>query len=791
MPKPKPDLLLCEIHDREEYKEVMRSLGESTTHEMYKKELAEVMKTIKKNEKKVKYFYKLIDSDGAKYGRLYAEGSCFQTMPSNYRGHFCHKNYIGLDISNAHPNLINGLFKHFKIDCKEIDDYCNNRDDVAQKYGVSKSFVNSICNFELFDIKNGIKDEDLKDDKFFHNIKSCVYEKLFPILTEKYPKLYAVSRDNKIKKNKQENNKDVEFNVKGSFIANFLMTLENKIIMACYETLKNDYSIDAIIHDELFIKKTEDTEVLCNKLRNIVKNTDFMGIPFDFELKFKVSKYEPYEAFVECVNEMMDDQRTVISDGEGGVKKTDSEIAGELVEMFKNKIFKYSDDIYTYSDNVWKINSDDTLKGWILSCGITRIDGSDKRPPSFICDETTHLKAFYDQFRYRILNEFHDDIKKFNMLNNQIGVIPFLNGYYDIINKNFVRYTYDTEPVYFTHKIMRNYNENNDFTEIRKIILDIFDTEELMDEVMSFFARAMAGHVEDKVWLNMVGERDSGKGVLHFLLVKAFGSFVGLFNSGDLALKKSLESAERKNGFLSNFCNSRVAICSEVPSGEFKFDGTIIKTCASGGDEVRFRESYGKIEVNRIKALMCIMGQSIPVAEPRDAMNNSLICNLPCKFVAKTDNAEEEEEKGKNIKIFKGYITKVADPSLKTKINNSEKLIDSFIGFLFTFYKPKVPEYKMLREAVKDVLADDNVNSDPYEDIMKYIRDKYVITNNASDKIARSEFNKNIINHVFHTATTAKIVSFMTANGFQSRKIKGVYYYKGLRPMTAEENEED
>lgn len=777
MPKPQPFLRLCEIHDRNSYKAVINSLGSSTTDENYKAELNECLKTIKNNKKEIKYFYKLIGKT-ENYGRLYAEGKCFQTMPSHLRGHFCNVNYVGLDISNAHPNLIRCLFKYYKIECKEIDEYCENKDEINKKYGTPRTFMNMICNCELYPIEKVVKKTE--GSEFFKNVKSKVYEKLIYELIRDYPELYLLSTENKKIKNKKDK-KDDNDNINGAFIANFLMTLENKIILACYNTLKKDYSIDSIIHDEILIKKTDNIDEICDKLKNIVKNTDFMGIPFDFDLNFKISKYSDYEPFKEA----LDDKKKEIEIANEGepVKKTDSEIGQELALFFKDKIFKYSDDIYTYNSGVWKKNSDEVLKNWILGCGITRCDGDSNKDPTFICDETSHVQSFINQFKAFIMNNFTDDIEKFNMLNNQVGIIPFFNGYYDIINKEFLPYDDEnSKPIYFTHKIMRVYRKIDDFEEIRRILLDIFDTEELMSEVMGYFARALAGHVEDKLWLNMVGERDSGKGMLNRLLLRGFCSFIGLFNSGDITLKKSFESTERKNGFLSAFCNSRLVICSEVPT-DVKFDGTLIKTCASGGDDVRFRESHERLEISKIRALMCIMGQSIPQVEPRDALDNALICNMPCKFIVEKEPVEEDDNKAEDdeIKIKNGFIAKKADLSLKNRIMTDDKLVDSFVNYLFTFYENNIPKYKILRDSVKEVLADEEVENDPYKDVMKYILKKYDITNNVNDKIKRSDLNNEIKRSVFQTATSSKLITFMNANGIQSRLYGGTHYYRGLK----------
>lgn len=771
MPRKEPDLRLYEIHNLNDYKNVVNSLGNSTTDMEYAKQLNEYRKDIKKNIKMVKYNYKLIGNNGEKYGRLYAESKCYQTMPSAIRGHFCNKYYVGLDISNAHPNLINGLFKYYKINCPEMDEYCKNRNSVIEKYGIEKSFVNSICNYELFDVSDKVKIED----DFFNKIKSRVYNDLYPKLTHDYADLFRVSIENKTNKNKK-NKLDPKFNLKGAFIANFLMTLENKIIMSCYETLRYEYSIDAIIHDEILIKKTENMDNVCKKLTNIVKNTNFMGIPFDFHLDFKISKYHDYEPFCN-LNMDIEDVRDV--DDYEEHEKTDTEIAREFLVLYKDKIFKYKNEIYCNDKNIWTNDYKTVFKKWIVSCSIVRKNGDIKRfiMPSYICNESNRINNNVMQIELMVLNEFPDDTEKYKSLDNQKDVLPYMNGYYDFKEKKFVSYEGSTKKLYNTKVVMRNYKKPENVNRAKKMIEDMFNgNQKDIDEVMSYFARAISGHVEDKLWLNMLGERNSGKGILFDSLKKCFIDFIGTFNAQDIALRQTYESAERKNGFLSNFTNCRLVISQEIPP-EIKFDGTLIKTCSSGGDEVRFRESYEKVNTKKIKALMCIFGQSLPKVEPADALENLLVYNMPCKFYLKIPDDDG---------LKRGFEIKKADPQLKDIILNDETFADEFTEYLFSFYKNEVSNYENLKSSSQDITIDDN-SEDPYRCIMNFIKDNYDITNNKNDKIDRSEFNRKIVDGVFKTATTSKIVKFMNSNGFECCAVKGRYHYRGLKKKEDEE----
>lgn len=289
----KCDLELYEKHNKDEYKRVLSDLNvHNTTEKAYFEELSAVNKRIKKGTISVKYSYKLKGRND-NYGRLYADGCCYQTMKNSLRGHFCNKDYVGIDISNCHPRLLKDLFSFYKIECPELANYVNNRQSVVEQFDIDKSFVNSLCNNEIY-IDKKFADSDAE---YFKNIHTKLYTELLPKLEVDYPELVKLSADNKIKKNLKDN-KERSWNIKGAFIANFLMTLENKIILECVDRIKKQFNgVDSIIHDEILVNKTEDIDSICAVLKNVCMNSQFLNIPFNFEILFKKNVYTDFEPF--------------------------------------------------------------------------------------------------------------------------------------------------------------------------------------------------------------------------------------------------------------------------------------------------------------------------------------------------------------------------------------------------------------------------------------------------------------------------------------------------------------
>ena len=69
-------------------------------------------------------------------GRLYPAGASLQYLCKEYRKALVHQEYTDIDIKNAHPSLINQVFKKENIECKMLNEYVGNRDkylEVADK----------------------------------------------------------------------------------------------------------------------------------------------------------------------------------------------------------------------------------------------------------------------------------------------------------------------------------------------------------------------------------------------------------------------------------------------------------------------------------------------------------------------------------------------------------------------------------------------------------------------------------------------------------------------------------
>ena len=64
------------------------------------------------------------------------------------------------------------------------------------------------------------------------------------------------------------------------------------------------------------------------------------------------------------------------------------------------------------------------------------------------------------------------------------------------------------------------------------------DSYKNMQYTLNSMSRKLAGHIiEDKDWLIMLGDRNSGKGVLQEAFIQAFEKYIGMFNTSVLLTK--------------------------------------------------------------------------------------------------------------------------------------------------------------------------------------------------------------------------------------------------------------
>ncbi|CAL6338981.1 unnamed protein product [Bathycoccus prasinos] len=183
-------------------------------------------------------------------GRLYPAGASLQYLGKDYRKALVCDEYTDIDIANAHPSLINQVFKKENIECKMLNDYVENREkflEVADKTEWTALLNNRVPNEKASDLEKA----------YWDDVVSCAL-KLFerPFYTTY------------LKKGEKRNPK----NKLGLAISQLATDRERDTVsaaMMCLASLR--YSLGTLIHDGFLV---EDLSVRDEDLREAEKYTE-------------------------------------------------------------------------------------------------------------------------------------------------------------------------------------------------------------------------------------------------------------------------------------------------------------------------------------------------------------------------------------------------------------------------------------------------------------------------------------------------------------------------------------
>ena len=88
-------------------------------------------------------------------------------------------------------------------------------------------------------------------------------------------------------------------------------------------------------------------------------------------------------------------------------------------------------------------------------------------------------------------------------------------------------------------KINRDFKESSSDVQnkVKQLIFEPIFNEDT-NEALILFSRAIAGHVEDKLWSILLGSRDAGKGIICDSISVAFDKYIAVFNADSLMFDK-------------------------------------------------------------------------------------------------------------------------------------------------------------------------------------------------------------------------------------------------------------
>lgn len=634
-------------------------------------------------------------------------------------------NLIAIDMCNAHLEIIKNLASILKIDAEKyeiLNEYCLKRNsiledvmrvfecdrEVAKNYFIIILFGGS---YNTWITKNYLLNKVHLKTEFMIN-----FETAFDVVKYELNKLDIM---NGFKILEKQVNKKKNWQIEKTALAIFLQEIESKILTIMYQFLESKNCIIRIpIHDAIWFEDCKNitnngTSIdFLNELSQEIKNKIGLDIPLDYEetkpneddLKWFENHKDFYDANYKD-KEVKNDK--ILIEG-----SNDDEGASKIViNIYQKDIIRCGSRILVKENNCWVFEKEEVnriLSNMIVKSNIYFIGAKDKYYS--YSNAVSHQKSCVIAIRNSPLIKVDDKFIDNVSFNNR-SYLPFLNGIWSMKEKKL--YNYDELPnIHFFYIINRNLNEINKekYDEfMNKVIIPIFPNEVERNYFAHTTSRTIAGHNEDKKWFGVSGLRDCGKGMLTLNMGYAFEKYFGTFNAKCLVkVKNSNQEPSRALGWLVDHIITRALWSNEIDADECSeiLNGILIKTIASGGDDIIGRKLFENNISFKPSLTMSLFFNHMPKIEPADTLQNYLEFACKSKFVY-------ADELNPEISLYK-----LRDDTIKIYIREPN-CIDAFTWWILNAYDDILP----IPQSIKSISDAINKND------IKISVDKFILTN--------------------------------------------------------------
>lgn len=286
------------------------------------------------------------------------------------------------------------------------------------------------------------------------------------------------------------------------------------------------------------------------------------------------------------------------------------------------------------------------------------------------------------------------------------------------------------EEVFTTFTINRDYNEVRNDPMIKKVYEDVFVKIFGNDakRALNMYARAMAGHVEDKAWGLFIGSRNCGKGVIENFFKQTFQNYISSINTEVFLCERVANGGDsaKKLSWMFALEFSRLTFTQESPaeSANLKIDGNKIKKLASGGDTISARKNYQDERELKVQSTLMFNANDFLPITPMDTMETCVTFASTKQFKtqefinSRRENCALEQE----ISMYQ-----IADPNIKLMCSTKDWM-DALVHLVMDYYVDKAVPF------VNQFLEDDtNTN------LMATILSVFEITKDRKDKISNKD----------------------------------------------------
>jgi len=462
-------------------------------------------------------------------------------------------------------------------------------------------------------------------------------------------------------------------------------------------------------YDYLCIRKDRNMKVGRKTIIEFAKKVDAKKLK---EINKRFVEYDPNDCYVE----------------------NDDEASDILVEELKHALIFNKGRLFLKHNHVW-MNDTEYIDNFLLTYILKKRmykknDNGDRVMFVQNIKNTKNVKEAV-MAKIKIIQDI-DLYEKFHSTTK--GRLCYLDGILDFIQKRFYKWEEVDFEYYSCVQIPTKFydyfaNPDRDVMDkVKDIILKpLF--EDKLDRALHFFARAMAGHIEDKNFMTYLGNRNCGKGII-YTLFKGFGDYVKPLVLNNLLCSKkdvNTQEASRMLYWLLDFEFVRLGINQETPEAEkgLKINAVLWKKLVSGGDEQTARRNYDRKDTTfKIQMTPAVFGNNSLSFTEQDCKEHEIGFQSLVQFKTKA-KIDELRLQGVDERILKGY--RVSDETLKDKCEG-EEYRKAFMMLLFESYK-----------CCKVEIENDIDEEDKYQSITERLLDNYEFTQDKDDMILVSD----------------------------------------------------
>lgn len=698
-----------EMYDPNVMEALLRDTASFSKRDLLRLSLYKRSAKIHGNKSEVVYHYgKGCEED--KLGRLYVKnGNGLQAFPFDMRNPLLEKHYWDIDMANCHYHLLAKLADNWGLKTDAICHYIHNRDaelaKVSSNRNAAKTAFLKIAyggNIKLYN--EFYNDVGLNEEADLTLVRRI--EKEMSAIVDMCWAKYA--QYHKIVKTKA--------NQKFSLFALILQTEERKCLLAINDYMKSKgRSVDIYIHDGCEVRKLDNELSFPEDIMRGAEAHVKKVVGYDVKLVNKPLKHNFQPPETPATTEI---STSVIVD--------DAFAARRFAELMGNKIVLDRGVLYAFDDTtgIWSSN-DKFVKRLITTCGSALIFSQGDK----VFNYSGSVKQSHNLYiKLSDVVPRTDDFFK-NRIHSATWKLLFTDGIYDVEKDTF---TEEFDPnIIFEYSIPRAFPRTRNIeaeTYLRNtLFVEPFLNKEVGDVLLHYLSRGIFGDFLMKTLLFCLGKTNSSKGTLCNFLTLVFGGMVGSFNGNSLIQRTSDVEATKSISWVKSVAKRRFAFSNEITIDEQnkkKIDGNMLKTLASGGDEITFRTNHCDEEVIINQALIAFFMNDLPPITPQDDALRNRVVAIPYYYTF-TDTPTE-------------LFHKKADDSIKVKLVKPE-MLDAFVCIVIdtmkNWIKTRIP-ITLPSEccALRDEIAPTNSI-----DVRKILEQEYEITRNTDDYVVAKE----------------------------------------------------